>query len=480
MTTKRWKAFRWVSIPALLAVAACTGGEDDGNDDVEVPETYTFESKFVPGESSVSYSGQIFRQLMILELNAAINGMTAKLDADTYNPAAGDVVTDLNFYYDFDVANVTTGNLLTTTTPPTLQGTYAEVSANGASLKDKIAGNDPDPQHKTWHVAGTMVGIASVGTATGLTFTPDSLVQEWFAELDGLAVAWANGAIGTDPVQNLPLEKVQVTEQGRDLRQLIQKFLWGAVTFSQAADDYLDEGLTVPNMQDETSAFSELEHHWDEGFGYFGAARDFGMRTAQEINDSAANDTNGDQAIDLLSEYSFGHSAYAAKRDVGSVVPTDFSGEAFDALITGRAIIHDAAGRELKDREWDDLLAQRDIAILAWEKSIAASVVHYLNEVIVDTTALEGGVGYDFHDHAAHWSEMKGFALSLQFSPDALSPLSDPDFATLHQKMGDAPVLDTNDTAAYKAGLLEARDLLQAAYGFDPANMGDTNGENGW
>ena len=463
---KTMRKSHWLAVPALVLAAACSGGEDK-KDEVDVPEMYTFESKFAPGQSSVSYSGQVFRQLMILELNAFINGMTAQLDADTYNPAAGDVLADLNFYYDFNMANVTTGNLLTTTTPETLQATYAEVAANGANMRDKIAGNDTGAVD--WSTTGNVVGIASVGSASGMTFTPHQLVQAWFGELDALAVARANGDAPVDPVQGLPIEKVQVTQQGRDVRQLLQKFLWGAVTFSQAADDYLDDGLNVPNMQADTDPYTELEHHWDEGFGYFGASRDFGVRAIEEIADSAAHDTNGDMAIDLLAEYSFGHSRYGAQRDAGSVAPTNFSGEAFDALITGRAIIHDAAGRDLTDGEWEEVLAQRDIAIAAWEKSIAASAIHYMNETIVDTTALETGTGYDFHDHAAHWSEMKGFALALQFNP--YSPLSDADFATLHEKIGDAPVLDTDETAAYKEAILEARAILQATYGFDPQNV---------
>src|SRR5690606_37453603 len=89
--------------------------------------------------------------------------------------------------------------------------------------------------------------------------------------------------------------------------------------------------------------------------------------------------------------------------------------------------------------------------------------------------------GYSFADHAKHWSEMKGFALSFQFNPH--SPLSDADFAELHDLLGTRPVLSTDGDPAlgqYKADLLAARELVGAAFGFDAANLGDENGENGW
>jgi len=92
-----------------------------------------------------------------------------------------------------------------------------------------------------------------------------------------------------------------------------------------------------------------------------------------------------------------------------------------------------------------------------------------------------GGAEYKFLDHAKHWSELKGFALSLQFNPR--SPLTGAQFEALHGKLGDRPVLPNatpSDIAAYKTALQDARNILKAAYGFADANMGDANGLNGW
>ena len=104
-------------------------------------------------------------------------------------------------------------------------------------------------------------------------------------------------------------------------------------------------------------------------------------------------------------------------------------------------------------------------------------MVHYLNEVLQDMQTL-GTEGYDFGGHAKHWSEAKGFALTLQFNPR--SPLSDQDFDSLHGAIGTQPALAPEQATDYAQGLNEAKDLLAEAYGFDSANMGDDDGSQGW
>ena len=65
-------------------------------------------------------------------------------------------------------------------------------------------------------------------------------------------------------------------------------------------------------------------------------------------------------------------------------------------------------------------------ASVAWEKYIAATAVHYVNDVLNDiaeyTNGAPASVG-NFENVAKHWSELKETALSLQFSPT--SPFRD-------------------------------------------------------
>ncbi|MGB0898734.1 MAG: DUF4856 domain-containing protein, partial [Psychrobium sp.] len=257
--------------------------------------------------------------------------------------------------------------------------------------------------------------------------------------------------------------------------------------FSQGTDDYLDntvdgKGLLSVNTQDGTKAYSNLEHQFDEGFGYFGAARNYNDYTDLEIRAKSGrdgwnqghNDIDADGMIDLKSEINLANSVNAAKRDVGTADnanSTDFTKQAFDAFLTGRAIINAAAGESLSDDQMATLLEQRDTAVLVWEKAISATVVHYINDTKADLDKI-GTDGYsadDYADLAKHWSELKGFSLNLQFNPH--SPMTDEQFATMQEKIGMKPATVTADVAAYKTQLDEVRTMLQEVYNFDADNV---------
>ena len=117
----------------------------------------------------------------------------------------------------------------------------------------------------------------------------------------------------------------------------------------------------------------------------------------------------------------------------------------------------------------ETLRGYRDQALGAWEMAIVGTVIHYINDTLQDINN-EADLG----DLAKHWSEAKGFALSMQFNPH--SPLSDDDFVRLHDFLGQNP----ERTEEYVIALIEARTLLGQVYGVDDANLGDENGENGW
>ena len=317
-----------------------------------------------------------------------------------------------------------------------------------------------------------------------------------FWTLGERAVAMASGDVALDPAHDMPLP-VYVTPEGLDLQQLVQKFMLMSVTFSQAMDDYLDsgtegKGLDASNERTQEDPYSGLEHAWDEGFGYFGAARDYGEYTDEEIAGAGGregwsegyHDTDGDGAIDLMAEYNFGASINAAKRDLGSSegAKTDFTKQAFDAFLRGRTIIHNA-GDTLTSEEMSALEQERDQVAAAWEGAIAATVVHYINDVLaIQHAASMDESAYVFTEHAKAWSEIKGFSLGFQFNPR--SPMNEQNrFTRFHELVGDAPVLPSDGDQAisdYATRLLEARAILQQAYGFDDANMGDEHGANGW
>ncbi|MGB0647069.1 MAG: DUF4856 domain-containing protein, partial [Bradymonadia bacterium] len=216
--------------------------------------------------------------------------------------------------------------------------------------------------------------------------------------------------------------------------------------------------------------YTPLEHTWDEGFGYFGAARDYLNYTDDELagkggreNYQGYHDSDENGRIDLVSEYNWGHSVNAAKRDRGHT--TDFTHEAFMAFYEGRSLIAQTNGA-LSETAFDELKALSDRAVLAWEKAIAATVIHYINDTLNDMNAEE----YDFYAHAKHWSELKGFALSFQFN--RRSPMSAEDFDALHSAIGVSPVFPSAvEAESYKDGLLTARAFVGNIYGFETSDV---------
>jgi hypothetical protein len=453
---------------------------------IALPTNYSFSSRF-SDDSPLSYSGQTAHQVLLIELENHIAGMSARIDNGSWVPTAGEVAAAADFFFHFDSDSSGSMALTINTAPELFQNEFDSISV-GKNLASKLAGNDKATDHRDW--AHNFQGWLGAGSAS-----PEALVEHWFAQLDGLAIARVAGEIPLDPAGNA-ITKMHVSPEGHDLQQLLSKFMGMAVFFSQASDDYLDDdiagkGLLSSNTQSIKNGalqpFSALGHAWDEAFGYFGAARDFDDYSDDEIAAKGGrdgwrlgyHDSNRDGSIDLKSEYNFGHSRSAAKRDRGTAegAQTDFTKQVFDAFIAGRALIL-AAGDELSAAELSELKGYRDRIVWGWESAIAATAVHYINELLVDMDAFDSDE-YSFTNHAKHWSELKGFTLGLQFNPR--SALSHEEFSTLHNLIGQAPALPGDAMAeGYRENLLTARALLGESYHFAQANLGDEDGMNGW
>ncbi len=457
---------------------------------------YDFVSEFDADKSSVSYGGQAARHALIAELKHYIGkgGLEADLENGTLT-TKDQVIAKLNSLYNADENSWDGLNISFTTAKQTK---FSELSSSYKSLKDKVAGQDVSGQHKDWSTE--FAGWGAKGSTT-----PIALIDTYFQQIADIAIDNLGSkryAPGTEAIvaNEIP---VYVTDNGLDLNQLIQKFLLMSVAYSQAADDYLDEdkGLATDNIgQDKgTKDYTKLEHQFDEGFGYFGAARDYlaysDHEIAGKVKDDESNgrltwngqhDTNGDDVIDLMSEKNFGNSVNAAKRDRGSefladdVTPnpaaTDYTKQAMDAFLMGRKLINDNAGADLTSDQMTELLTYRTAALDAWERGVVATVIHYINDLDGDLAEV-GTDAFDYATTAKHFSELKGFALGLQFNP--YSPIAGEEeakfakFVKLHELLKDAPVLVEADVAAYRTDLAEARQLLQDAFEFDAATVAE-------
>jgi hypothetical protein len=454
-----------------------------------VPTTYNFtNSTYVADSDSVSYTGQVARQLLI-------TGMVDYMEAMTESgKSESEYLLDLDFYMNGDGADdAATGFTLKN---GAVDGsdvlnaiTYGDISS-GKNLDGKIAGGNGEGGGETSKLITDFFGWEGFEGAL-----PIDLVDSWTAQLAAQATDGVSLTIPTVD-GDVNVASVQYDAAGRNYRQLLQKFLMGAVSFSQGTNDYFQSDWTVQvATQEGTKNYTEAEHNFDEAFGYYGAARNNNDYTDLEARAKSGrdewkngyHDTNSDGLIDPRSEFNFGHSQNCAKRDVGSAGnsnPTDLSGDAMNAFLAGRHIIANASTAGfISDDELAALQTHIKTAAVTWEKCIAATAIHYINDVTADIAGFSNG-SYasvsNFTDLGKHWSELKGFALSLQFSP--FSPFHDADVTAVNiddlkavlSAIGDAPVLATDTQAtidAYTQALALARDTLQQAYSFDAENV---------
>lgn len=442
----------------------------------EDANVYAFSSRFVENTSSVSYTGQLLRHLLIAELKAYIGA----LDATAYqNKTKDEIAADLWYFYDFKNQGGTVDEPITVKAFETeiLQKTFGEV-ASPASLREKMADFDLSSD------------LTVIGYGDG-TLSPSAVAEDM---IDRLAILIERRAAGDIPVgpDGVDIAKVYLDENGIDYQQLIQKYLDASVAFSQACDDYLDDdvagkGLLSDNAGPEIKdgnplAYTSLEHAWDEGFGYFGASIYF---ADLDLDKQSVGffDHNNDGKADWKTEVSMGHARLAAVRDVAArnaanadFADTQIAQDAIRAFIDGRALISNARGA-LSAEQLDVLRAHRDTATQAWENALGATMVHYINRLLQIVSSDDAT--YRFADHAKFWAELKGMALAANFNPR--SPLA-PLLPYVHTFLGDKPILgrDPESIAAQKQALLDARSVIAGAFGFSAAAVGDENGQGGW
>ena len=470
--------------------------------DTAIPTVYgPFASAFdSTAADSVSYTGQTARQLLILSLVRTVEAIREDAGA-----TVAAVTASMDLYItgnDKAVDSVAHGYTLTGQT--VIPGpTFADISS-GKNLNGKIAGGNGAGGGETTK----LINEEFFGWEQGLDATPLPIELVDYL-INRVAIESTDGTSFTVPTPDGPAtieftKGTEVDAAGRNLRQLIQKFLLGAVNFSQLSNDYLKADFANQLTQEGTKAYAGGEHNWDEAFGYYGAARDNNSYTDNEAAGKSGRDgwskgyydSNNDSQIDVRSEVNLALSQNCAKRDRqdtdgDGVGDTNLSKEAFDAFLLGRHVLSEAtAAGSLSAGQAAVVTAQAKAASLAVEKCIAATVIHYINDVTDDISTISNGQyanAKNFTDYAKHWSEMKGFALGLQFSPDSpfhASTTALADLKKILSDMGDAPVLadgsqngvaptGTADEAlaAYVATLDAAKEKLATAYGFPEATV---------
>jgi hypothetical protein len=411
----------------LFVMVGCSS--DDANDDdgatlIDTPTSYSFASRFNDGESSVSYSGQVVRNLLINDIKTQMG-----TDAGTGNPAT---LLSMMANNNADQAILSSAGDMST-----MQTKYHDIGTN--ELNDRLTAVD------------------SI-TIPGYDNNAGTLISGWIQELAAAGKTRYNGV---------------------RLDQITQKTLWGAVSYWQGTSKYMSK---IPNdnnsePSEDGAAYTAMEHHWDESFGYFGAALDYNTGYTDDTRKNGPNvDSNGDGSIDFKSEYNVGWAITAAKRDLCSAcdVDLDFTKTIFDAYLEGRTLITNQA-------DLVDIIVQRDIILNTWEKVVAAVSIHYVNDVaddiaglitVADTSIVPGSDATA--DYENHWGEMRGYANGLLYND--FKVITDVNLNRILTIMGTAPVYPSNgnfdDMQAYHTALVgEVRAIFKASYGFSEANV---------
>ena len=410
----------------LMFTIGCEDEEVADNDSettaLETPAEFVFESRFEEhaGESSVSYSGQVVRNLLV-------NDIKTQIGTDA---GSGDATTLLSMMANDDPNRM----ILTSTTPSPMQTKYHDISTS--HLNDRL-------------------DAVSDYILPGYEMNAGDAISAWVTD------AVTNGKTNADGIR---------------LDQMVQKTLWGAVAYWQGTSKYMSK---IPNddntMSDDGNPYTAMEHHWDESFGYFGAARDYNTGYSDDnARKTTQNDSNGDGSIDFKTEFNSGWGITAAKRDLvdGVSVDYDFTGTIMNAYLEGRTLIYNQA-------PLDEILVQRDIILNTWEKVVAAVTIHYVNDVAADMASLypadsnAGPLSDLSADLNNHWGEMRGYANGLLYND--FKVISDSDLNTILTTMGTSPVYpEDGETVFYNYHemlVTTVKSLLQNAYGFSDEHM---------
>ena len=349
---------------------------------ISTPNIYAFERN---GETTVSYSGQTERLNMVAEIKSKI------------------------------LAEADKGNVIT---EQSLLDAFENTDGNGAGL----------------------FSFTSTKQLKNKTFAPDldaNLFENFFAEAATASEDANAGAIASNGVAGLITREnsgktILLDKNGREFTQLIEKGLMGAVFYNQIYNVYLTDARIGDEVENvalrDGKNYTDMEHHWDEAFGYVEAPVDFSSPWPDAREPELRFWANYSNVVDNVANNLLG---------TNQII--------IDALIEGRAAIvnQDFAGRDAAKATLAENL----------ELVAAATTVHYINVTLGYLN--EGKTGEAFHTLSEAWA----FANALKYSPDRKI-----DLATLEQIMEQDYGADGNFWNVTSDGLNAAKATLVSIY----------------
>jgi hypothetical protein len=350
---------------------------------VEIPYSYEFARA---GKSTVSYSGQTSRLNMADELYAALN-------TNTFTKAQM-----------LEMFNEGTG--------------FADATLNSSGKK---MGN------KT---AGSPLASATVKPLFDAMITDfaDNVIPNWATDA-------ANGQAGvlTDAART-----IHVNAKGHEIDQTFIKGIIGAMNVDQIINNYitpyqLDSGTRTSENDNNTLSsgkdYTDMEHKWDEGFGYL-----YGQEADATRLDLGVSPTGNGTT---LNKY-FKKINTSNQAGIGIKV--------FDAFRKGRAFI---VAKQYDKRDQQAKIIKEELS-----KVIAYKAVDYINGYMSKIEA--GNTADAFHA----LSEAYGFVMSLQFTNDG----TDSAYFSNSEVNGFLTLMD-NFWTVQNSDLESIRDQVKAKFG---------------
>jgi hypothetical protein len=350
---------------------------------VEIPYSYEFARA---GKSTVSYSGQTSRLNMADELYAALN-------TNTFTKAQMlEMFNDGNGFAD------------------------ATLNSSGKKMGNKTAGSP---------LASATVKPLFDAMITDFA---DNVIPNWATDA-------ANGQAGvlTDVTRT-----IHVNAKGHEIDQTFIKGIIGAMNVDQIINNYitpyqLDSGTRTSENDNNTLSsgkdYTDMEHKWDEGFGYL-----YGQEADATRLDLGVSPTGNGTT---LNKY-FKKINTSNQAGIGIKV--------FDAFRKGRAFI---VAKQYDKRDQQAKIIKEELS-----KVIAYKAVDYINGYMSKIEA--GNTADAFHA----LSEAYGFVMSLQFTNDG----TDSAYFSNSEVNGFLTLMD-NFWTVQNSDLESIRDQVKAKFG---------------
>ena len=147
-----------------------------------------------------------------------------------------------------------------------------------------------------------------------------ALFETWMDKLALASISYSSQAAdGQAGVLTAGTSTYLFDENGKEYLQLIEKGLMGAVFMNQALNVYFVEEINVDNTTAVDAVngkyYTEMEHHFDEAFGYFGVGIDFPTTIPADFWGKYCNNQNAtlNSNADMMLNFRKGRAAISNK-----------------------------------------------------------------------------------------------------------------------------------------------------------------------